>query len=143
MILQKIEENKKVQHENFLDYIDCGECYLLTRWINEQQVTVTLNKDTVLEDLCKKHGGDIWYAKFCMKTFRIYKSMSDELLGEDLDKVIDWTKTSNNDRYDYIQLLKALVTGQRQKELIVPYCIVRWAKEGSSRGKDWYRVLKD
>ena len=141
MRLQKVKDNKKVQHDSFLDYIDCGGYYLLTDWFNTEKVTVTLNKDTVLEDLCKKHGGDILYTKFCNKTFRAYRSMSGALSGRDKDKVINSTEVHIfGDMYD-AYLLKSLMTGEeRPKELSITPCIVRWANEERSRGTDWYRV---
>ena len=145
MRLEKIEENEKVQYFNFYDFINCGECYLLTDWINEERLTVTLNKDTVLEDLHEKHGGSIRYDKFCSKTFRVYMGKDDTLeaiFSKDLDKVINRTETSNNDGYYFTRLLKTLVTGKGLKKLSIAPCVVRWVNEGSSRGKDWYRLLK-
>ena len=143
MRLEKIKENEKVQHYYFLDYINCGEYYLLTRWINEQQATVTLNQNTNLEDLHKKHGGSILYSKLCSETFRVYKSMSGEFCERDMDKVIDWTRIDHYDRYHFTHLLKALLTGVGLEELTTTPCIVRWASEGNSRGTDWYGLVKN
>ena len=147
MRLEKIEENEKVQCDNFLDFINCGACYLLAEWINDVKTTVTLNKDTVLEDLSKEHGGRIWYNKFCMKTFRGYKGEGYALealfYSRDLDEVINWTKIDPYEEHYYTLLLKALVTGEGLGRHSSFECIVRWAKEGSSRGEDWYRLIKD
>ena len=143
MRLQKIKENEEVQYYRFLDYINCGACYLLAEWHNREEAIVTLNKDTILGDLHKKHGGLIYYSKFCSETFSAYKSMSGNWYEEDFDKVIDWTKIDPYEEHYYTRLLKTLVTGEGLKECSMPSCIVRWANEGSSRGEDWYRLLDD
>ena len=154
MRLEKLQQNEEVQGEifldninreryYFLDYINCGECYLLTRWINEQQVTVTLNKDTLLEDLCKKHGGYIRYYKLCGTTFLLYGSDKDRrVCSGDLDEVINRTEVDHSDGYYYTRLLKTLVTGEGLTRLSSTESIVRWANEGGSRGEDWYRLIK-
>ena len=139
----KTEENEEVQYYNFLDFINCGGCYLLTKWSNEKPVTVTLNKDTILEDLQEKHGGRIKYAKFCPTTFLGYESMNRSLHDKDLDEVINRTNIDPYEGYYDVQLLKALITGEGSKEFYLTPCIVRWPKEGSSRGQDWYRLIKN
>ena len=136
MRLEKLQQNEKSNRREFLDYINCGECYFLTTWINSENATVTLNQDTVLNDLHEKHGGRIWYNKFCMKTFRVYMGSS-----LDPDKVINQTEVDYSDRYNYTRLLKALITGEGLKRLSSFGCLVRWPKEGSSRGEDWYRLF--
>ena len=145
MRLQKLQENEQVRDcEYYYDFINCGDCYLLTEWINDSEPTVTLNQGTNLEDLHEKHGGSIIYLKLCGKTFLEYKSMSGNWYEEDLDKVISWTEIDYApDRYDYVQLLKALLTGEGLEEFNITSCIVRWANEGSSRGEDWYWVIND
>ena len=144
MRLPKLKENEEVRGcKYYLDYINCGDCYVLTKWINWKNVTVTLNKDTILEDLYKKYGGSFYYVKLCSNTFRVYKSMSGEFCERDMDEVINWTKIDHGNRYLSTRLLKTLVTGEGLKEFSMPSCIVRWAKEGNSRGEDWYRLLKD
>ena len=154
MRLEKIKENEEVKCDylpdyteygeySFLDFINCGECYLLTRWTNEEEVTVTLNKDTVLEDLHEKHGGSIDYRKFCSKTFHLYESMDRDVRDENLDEVINYTKIKAFDWFSDVLLLKTLITGVGWEELDMTTCIVRWANEGSSRGEDWYRLLED
>ena len=143
MRLRKIEENKKVKCEYYYDFINCGECYLLTDWHNTENATVTLNKDTVLEDLHEKHGGSIRYSKLCKNTFRVYESMNRGWRDKDLDEVLSWTMIDSYDRDDYVPLLRALITGEGMEELISVQCIVRSANEGSSRGIDWYRLIDD
>ena len=141
---EKTEENEQVRGcKYYLDYINCGECYLLTEWENEKHVTVTLRQSTVLEDLHEKHGGSIRYHKLCRTTFHLYESdnRSSNSSGN-LDKVINLTKIDRNDWYYYTPLLKHLLTGERIKEISVTRCIVRWAKEESSRGEDWYILLR-
>ena len=140
MRLQKLKENKRVKCDSFHDFINCGECYLLTEWINEKHVPITLNKDTILEDLHEKHGGSIHYSKFCSKTFHLYESMNRSLHDDDLDEVLSWTMIDPYEGYYDIQLLKALITGGQPKELRTVPCIVRWANKGS-RGIDWYLVF--
>ena len=143
MRLQKVKENEEVQHFNFLDFIDCGACYLLTEWCNRKNAAVTLSQNTILEDLHEKHGGSIHYKKFCSKTFHLYESMNRSLHDEDLDKVINRTEIHHNDEYYYTQLLKTLITEEGLERLVFGSHIVRWAKEGSSRGENWYRLLDD
>ena len=140
MRLQKIEENEEVQRHCFLDYINCGWCYLLTNWDNETKTTVTLNKDTVLEDLHEKHGGSINYSKLCGETFRLYKSMSEDSFDGDLDKVLSWTMIDPHQWWP-TSLLKALITGSEDLRTSGS-CIVRWPNEGGRRGTDWYRVIE-
>ena len=144
MIIEKIEQGEMVRGcKYYLDYINCGGNYLLTEWDNKEEAAVTLNESTVLEDLHEKHGGLIWYRKFRSNTFCVYMSISGALQDEDLDKVVNWTEIDHWSGYYHTQLLKALITGGQPKERSVIPCIVRWANEESSRGIDWYRVLKD
>ena len=142
MRLQKLEQNEEVQHDQLYDYINCGECYLLTEWINERP-TVTLNESTVLEDLHERHGGYIHYHKLCLKAFRVYKSMSGEFCERDMDKVLSWTRIDHYDRYDYTQLLKALITGEGlEEQALLPGAIVRYPNKKGGRGTHWYKLLK-
>ena len=144
MRLEKIEENEKVQHHQFLDFIDCGWCYSLTEWVNKEKPAVTLNQSTVLEDLCKKHGGSINYSKLCGTTFHMYESDNGKRVWSgNLDEVLSRTKIDPDDKYYDTQLLKALITGVGLEELTVASRIVRWSDKGSSRGEDWYRLVKN
>ena len=143
MRLRKIEECEMVQCDNFLDFINCGACYLLTDWINRKNATVTLSQNTILEDLHEKHGGSIWYHKLCRETFRAYRGEHGEAFSKDLDKVVNYTKIIDFDEYPETQLLKALVTGVGLEKLSSFGYLVRWAKEESSRGEDWYLVIDD
>ena len=154
MRLQKMEQNEKVQYfrfydgaeygeYNFLDFINCGDCYVLAEWIIDAEPTITLNKDTILEDLSEEHGSSVSYTKFCKKTFRAYKSMDGDFWADDLDEVLSWTEIDYSDRHDYVEQFRAIITGDGMEELSSVQCFVRWASEGSSRGEDWYRLLKD
>ena len=145
MRLEKIEEGEETTNNMFCDFINCGACYLIAEWINRKNATVTLSQDTILEDLQGEHGGSINYSKLCGTTFHQYVSDDRKtVLSSNLDEVLNWTKTSNNDWYYYPRLLKALITGEGLEKPFSSECIVRWPKDGgSSRGIDWYGVFND
>ena len=144
MRLEKLEENEEVQHFNFLDFINCGACYLLAEWDNEKHVNVTLNKDTVLEDLSKEHGGSIYYDKFCRETFRLYESdnRSSNFSGN-LNEVINYTKIDTDSGW-YCRLLKDFITGGELEERpISGSYIVRWPNQKGGRGTHWYKLTNN
>lgn len=78
MRLEQVEEGKKIKGGTFLDYVDCGDFYLLVDWCNFSSSTVTLNNNpTMLEDLHKKHRGFLNYYKIC-KTPSVYMGQLEE-----------------------------------------------------------------
>ena len=144
MRLEKIEEGEVIIIiYDFYDFTDCGEHYLLTYWCNEEKVTVTLNKDTNLEDLLEKHGGYIKYAKFCMKTFQPYESDNrDAKASSNLDEVINW-KSISPDSWRVGCLLKVLITEEELEEIDISPLIVRYPTKERGRGTHWYQLLEN
>ena len=144
MRLEKIEEGEEITHYEFFDYIDCGEHYLLTGWRNETKATVILNQNTNLEDLHERHRGSIGYSKLCRTTFRPYETDNPDIfVSSNLDRALSRGNITTYLDWWPTRILKALITGEGLEELRTAPCIVRWPKEGSSRGEDWYRLLKD
>ncbi|NDB86504.1 MAG: hypothetical protein EB127_27970 [Alphaproteobacteria bacterium] len=141
MRLEKIKENEEVNLSRLLDYIDCGDFYLLTVLCNPKIPAITLNQNTVLEDLHKKHGGDLSYSKLCKNTFRMYESENGEFYSHNIDEVSDWKKINIKEYYD--RLLKALITGVGLGDLEITKRIVRWSNENGGRGEHWYRLLRN
>jgi hypothetical protein len=142
MRLEKIKENEEVNLSRLLDYIDCGDFYLLTVLCNPKIPAITLNQNTVLKDLHKKHGGDLYYSKYCKATFRTYKSEKGYIESRNIDEVINLTEIDNYEYFD-CRILKALVTGVGLGDLEITKRIVRWSNENGGRGEHWYRLLRN
>ncbi|NDB85088.1 MAG: hypothetical protein EB127_20660 [Alphaproteobacteria bacterium] len=140
MRLEKIEEGEEVEIPRILDYIDCGDFYLLTelRNMTNSTVMITLNQNTVLEDLQKKHGGKIWYTKYCKITFCVYESEKRVPFSLDIDEVMNWTRICTFE-FRECRILKALIT---RGELNMHECIVRWPNENGGRGEYWYKLVE-
>jgi hypothetical protein len=141
MRLERIENNTEVECFLFKDCIDCGDYYLLTEW---NHIRATLNKNTNLEDLHEKHGGDLYYSKFCKGTFDMYTSKcGTRRYSDDIDEVMNWTKIHFLKSLDDCLLLKTLITGKGFEGLNQSELIVRWSNEKGGRGEYWYRLLRN
>jgi hypothetical protein len=144
MRLVKIENNTEIDNQiRILDYIDCGEFYLLTEFENtKSSVMITLTQNTVLEDLHEEYGGYIWYSKFCKTTFRVYRSEGGRLASSNVDEVMNRIKIDTYDDHWEVLTLRTLVTGEGLEELNTPERIIRWPNENGGRGESWYGLRK-
>jgi hypothetical protein len=143
MRLVKIENNTKISDsEYFLDYLDCGDYYLLAAFVNSKNSGITLNQHATLKDLHKEYGGGLYYSKYCKATFRTYKSEKGYIESRNIDEVINLTEIDNYEYFD-CRILKALVTGEGFEELNLVEHIVRWPNEKGGRGEYWYWLLKN
>ena len=142
MRLVKIENNTKIPvYEYFLDYLDCGEFFFLTKFLNQKSsVMIPLTQNTVLEDIQEKYGGYVWYYKFCKTTFRMYTGENGILNLGDIDEVMNWTKIDNYEYFD-CRVLKALATGEGLEGFNAKDHIVRWPDKNGGRGEHWYWLL--
>jgi hypothetical protein len=143
MRLEKIENNTEIDNQiRILDYIDCGEFYLLTEWDNANKRMVTLTQNTVLEDLQKKHGGDIYYHKLCKTTFRLYGSEGGEFYSDNIDEAMNGTEIYAYEGFIVCRILKAFVNGEGLEKLNSVDRLVRWPNEKGGRGEHWYWLLR-
>jgi hypothetical protein len=142
--LEKIENNTEVDASGvFLDYIDCGEFFFLTKFLNSKNpVMITLNQNTVLEDIQEKYGGYVWYYKLCKTAFRTYLSEKGNLVSYNLDEVVSWTEVSAYKCQDG-RILKALITEEGLKELNTHERIIRWPNKNGGRGEHWYWLVEN
>ena len=145
MRLEKIESNIEMYYfTDFYDYIDCGEFYLLTHLRNGENLMMTLNQNTVLEDIQEKHGVRISYSKFCKTTFRLYLGERGRFDSENLDEVLGWAEIGTpHEEYIYSRTLKALVTGEGLEDPELPELAVRWPNKNGGRGESWYWLMED
>jgi hypothetical protein len=139
--LERRKEGDEVNHSHSLDYIDCGEFYLLVSWINSGERAVTLSQKADLRDLQEKHGGRISYSKFCKTTFRLYESEEGENWSHDIKEVMHWTRVDPYDKYhSHSLLLEALVLEEGLGKLNLADRIMRWPKENGGKGASWYTL---
>jgi hypothetical protein len=144
MRLEKIENSTEIDNQiRILDYIDCGDFYLLIEWHNTKERMVILNQHTVLEYLQKKHGGDLYYSKLCKITFRLYESEEGILYSRNMDEAMNRTKVYDYDEYWECRILEALVTGKGLEDLDVTERIVRWPNKKGGRGESWCKLVEN
>jgi hypothetical protein len=141
MRLEKIQERERVKTRYFLDYLDYGDYYLLTKFVNSKNsVMITLNQNTVLENLHKEYGGDLSYSKFCKATFQVYELKKGYFESRNIDEVMSWTETDTYYSREGF-LLEALITGKGLEKLNLVNHIVRWPNKNGGKGEHWYKLL--